>query len=159
MPNENILNDSPGKVILLVAAFVLPPLPIFLLQDYNIFTREFLVAVILTVLGHIPGTIFAVFYILVEYPKVYGRRQAAAGYLSVPGDVENQIENEEQTPSGEREPFRDQHDQEEHQQFTDTDNAANETNPPSYEAVAGSSTGEAHTVSDIKLNGDNKVQQ
>ncbi|KAK6454745.1 uncharacterized protein RJT20DRAFT_137088 [Scheffersomyces xylosifermentans] len=160
-------DSIPGKVILIFGAFVLPPLPIFLLQDYSIFTKEFLVAVILTVLGHIPGTIYAVFFILVEYPRYIANTRNEAGYRRVPDDEEALLNAEESTsheddpPSGAIPVFGislpQQHEQPKvDQQFQESLVDTNEGLPPSYEAIAGPST--APVVSDSKSEADNKVQ-
>lgn len=53
---------SGEKILLTLMAFLLPPLPVFLLQK-SIFTKEFLVCVILTLLGHLPGTLFALYFL------------------------------------------------------------------------------------------------
>lgn len=53
---------SGEKILLTIMAFILPPLPVFL-QQKTIFTKEFLVCLILTFMGHLPGTLFALYYI------------------------------------------------------------------------------------------------
>lgn len=55
-------------LLLLIMAIVLPPLPVFLINK-TVFTKEFLVSVLLTILGHIPGLLFSFYYILIEHPK------------------------------------------------------------------------------------------
>lgn len=56
------------KLLLGALGFFLPPVPVFLLQK-TVFTKEFLVTVILTCLGHVPGVIFSFYFIFVEYPR------------------------------------------------------------------------------------------
>lgn len=59
------------KILLVIMGLFIPPLPVFLLTgpNYTILTKEFFVTVLLTFLGHIPGVLFAIYYVLVEYPK------------------------------------------------------------------------------------------
>lgn len=56
------------RILLGLLAFFLPPVPVFLLTK-TIFTKEFLVSVILTCLGHVPGVLFTLYYIYFEYPR------------------------------------------------------------------------------------------
>ena len=57
------------KIILILLAFILPPLPVLLLLEYNYKAGPFLVCVILTLLGHAPGVMFALYYILWQHSE------------------------------------------------------------------------------------------
>ncbi|WEJ93959.1 hypothetical protein PSN45_001436 [Yamadazyma tenuis] len=67
------------KSLLCLLAFFLPPAPVFMLQK-TIFTKEFLVSVLLTLMAHFPGLLFSLYFIIIEYPRT--------GYVSA--DTENQ---------------------------------------------------------------------
>lgn len=56
------------KIILVILSFVFPPVVLVLLEQ-KILCREVALAVILMLLGHLPGTIFALFYLFFEYPR------------------------------------------------------------------------------------------
>lgn len=68
--------NTTQKIILVVLAFVLPPLPVLLLTAPNYtFTLEFFVLVVLTLLGHVPGVLYTVWFLLFElkHPEGYIR--------------------------------------------------------------------------------------
>ena len=61
-------------------------------KKYSIWNKEFWISVVLTLIGHIPGAIFAVYYLLyVQYPQ-----QGVEGYTQLPDDVEQQLHAEHQ---------------------------------------------------------------
>ncbi|EGW33643.1 uncharacterized protein SPAPADRAFT_50498 [Spathaspora passalidarum NRRL Y-27907] len=75
------------QFILIIAALVLPPLAIFLAKKYSIWNKEFLVSVLLTMFGHIPGAIFTLYYLwYIEFPQ---SRQG--GYNRLPDDDESRL--------------------------------------------------------------------
>lgn len=57
---------SVQQVILCILGVLVPPAPVFIVQR-TVFTKEFLVCLILTVLAHLPGVLFAIYFVLVEY--------------------------------------------------------------------------------------------
>ncbi|CAH2354396.1 hypothetical protein CLIB1423_16S01750 [[Candida] railenensis] len=56
------------KLFLAIMAFILPPLPLFLLTgpNYTIFTKEIFISLLLTIFGHIPGIIFSLYVIFYD---------------------------------------------------------------------------------------------
>ncbi|CAI5756330.1 unnamed protein product [Candida verbasci] len=58
------------QFILIVTAIILPPLSIFFAKRYSLVNKEFWISVILTLIGHLPGVIFVLYYLLyIEFPK------------------------------------------------------------------------------------------
>lgn len=151
---HNRSNNTPAepptdfqKLVLLVMGVILPPLPVFLLQGNTIFTMEFLVSVLLTVLGHLPGVLFAVYYICVKYPQ----STREEGYIRI--DDENQVGFQD-TPSDE--PHSRQHfgiDDVDHGKSDAKPESAGEQAPPDYDEIVGTSN--IAPLTDTK---DNKVQ-
>lgn len=80
--------NASQRFILCVAAIVLPPLPVFLLSapHYTVFTKDFLICLLLTCFGHFPGAIFALHFVLVLFPSRY--RHSHSDYVSLPTDDE-----------------------------------------------------------------------
>lgn len=66
---ERHSNSMLQKIILILLAFLLPPLPVLLLLEYNYKAGPFLVCVLLTLLGHAPGVMFALYYILWQHSE------------------------------------------------------------------------------------------
>lgn len=158
------------KLILVVMGIILPPLPVFLLLGNTIFTMEFLVSVLLTLLGHLPGVLFAVYFILVKFPQT-SRNE---GYIRI-NDDENQlgvdsehtetghdsgIDAENQEPTQPRQHFG--IDDAEHGKIGhpgakdsgDVKDSGDAQAPPDYEDIVGSSN--IAPLTDTK---DNKVQE
>lgn len=77
-------------ILLILIGFFVPPVPIFLL-DKTIFSKEFLVSVLLTLLGHLPGVLFSIYYIVIEFP----RRHRQRGYRNLDEENRNQPEHHE----------------------------------------------------------------
>ena len=148
------------KLVLVVMGLLLPPLPVFLLLGNTIFTMEFLVSVLLTLLGHLPGVLFAVYFVLVKFP----RTSRNEGYIRIDDD-ENQlgvdsetghdsrIDVENQGPTQPRQHFG--IDDAEHGKIghPDAKDSGDVQAPPDYEDIIGSSNIAPFT--DTK---DNKVQ-
>lgn len=131
------------RFILCIAAIALPPLPVFLLSgpNYTVFTKEFLITLLLTVFGHLPGAIFALYFIFVVHPSRY--RRANSDYISLPRDEESRVhhDEDERSPLGiSRVSQPDEH----HESLLV---------PPKYEDIVT----EPPAVSDSKSS-DNKVQ-
>lgn len=77
--------SAPEQFVLVLAAVFIPPLATFLAQR-TIFTKEFLVTVILTFFGHIPGTVFAIYFLFyIDFPA-----RGVEGYSRI-GDSESQV--------------------------------------------------------------------
>ncbi|KAI5953905.1 hypothetical protein CANMA_004744 [Candida margitis] len=77
--------SPPEQFVLVLAAVFIPPLATFLAQR-TIFTKEFLVTVILTFFGHIPGSVFAIYYIFyIDFPS-----RGVEGYSTI-GDNESRV--------------------------------------------------------------------
>lgn len=87
MPSPQDPLNTFQKLILVILSFVFPPVVIVLLEQ-KIWCREVALAVVLQLLGHIPGTIFALFYLFLEYPRrqeirsLYQRLDDAEGGVS-----------------------------------------------------------------------------
>ncbi|KAI5957530.1 hypothetical protein KGF57_003224 [Candida theae] len=78
--------SPPEQFVLLLAAIFLPPLATFLAQR-TIFTKEFLVTVILTFFGHIPGSVFAIYFLFyIDFPS-----RGVEGYSRIGDDDESQV--------------------------------------------------------------------
>ncbi|KAL6452596.1 OSR8 Hydrophobic protein OSR8 [Candida maltosa Xu316] len=141
------------QFILIVAAILFPPLPIFIVRRYNICNKEFIISVLLTILGHLPGIIFALYFLLC----VYFPQQGLEGYTRLPDDVEQQLHAESDANA---EPHQRPHEvhrihhDEEHTQ-PDPSQVLTASDLPAYEDIAGPSAGTEHPR-DVK--GDNKVQ-
>ncbi|ODV80442.1 uncharacterized protein CANTADRAFT_29841, partial [Suhomyces tanzawaensis NRRL Y-17324] len=150
-------NDA-QRVLLVIMAFVFPPLPVFILKEYHVFNKETLIVVLLTLLGHIPGIIFALWYSLVEFPKANGQRD---GYVRI---------DEESGPTGPISVSADDDDtvgsetgkQVAATRYTDNPGSSSaqgdgdDVAPPDYEDIAGSSN--LAPLADSKRGGDHKVQ-
>lgn len=148
---DNVPNYA-QNILLIVLSFIIPPVPIIMLSDNSIFTKECLISVILTLLGHIPGVLFSLYYILIEYPKRITRRSGRDGYIRI--EDEDEIRPNYATDSNQ---FA-----QEHQGTQGSLSNISQTNeseslhppPPNYEDIVGGSDGQR----DSKLAGDNKVQ-
>ena len=84
---DNVPNYA-QNILLIVLSFIIPPVPIIMLSDNSIFTKECLISVILTLLGHIPGVLFSLYYILIEYPKRATRHSGRDGYIRIEDEDE-----------------------------------------------------------------------
>ena len=151
---DNVPNYA-QNILLIVLSFIIPPVPIIMLSDNSIFTKECLISVILTLLGHIPGVLFSLYYILIEYPKRATRRSGRDGYI--------RIEDEDETrPIHATDSNQFAQDQQETQGSLLNVPQNNESEslhpppppPPNYEDIVGASDSQR----DSKLAGDNKVQ-
>ena len=146
---DNVPNYA-QTILLIVLSFIIPPVPIIMLSNNSIFTKECLISVILTLLGHIPGVAFSLYYVLIEYPKRITRRSGRDGYIRIGDDDEIRP-----TLVVDSNPYA----QEQERQGSLLDIPQNESEslhppPPDYEEIAGGSNGQK----DSKLAGDNKVQ-
>lgn len=156
---QSATNTTPSlqeQFVLIVAAIILPPLAIFLSKKYSIWNKEFWISVVLTLIGHIPGAIFAVYYLLcVQFPQ-----QGVEGYTQLPDDVEQQLHAEHQQGLSQEQPqeqhqgIRIYHDEEHVQPKENQILTANDL--PSYDDIVGSS--EAPTGHRDVKGGDNKIQ-
>lgn len=162
-------NNTPNfvqKVILIILAFILPPLPVFLITK-NIFqTPEFFISVILTILGHIPGVLFALYYILVEYPKTIARADDREGYIRINNEDEIRATNNANDEIHSQEHRGDEQETGKvilgnnasigQEDSTSSQSDQRQQPPPNYEDIVGSSNGNTR---DTKQLGDNKVQE
>lgn len=149
---SNTTPSQQEQFILIVAAIILPPLAIFLSKKYSIWNKEFWISVVLTLIGHIPGAIFAVYYLLyVQYPQ-----QGVEGYTQLPDDVEQQLhaEHQQELNQEQQQGIRIYHDEEHVQPKENQILTANDL--PSYDDIVGSSEGTTEHR-DVK-GGDNKIQ-
>lgn len=147
---DNVPNYA-QTILLIVLSFIIPPLPIIMLSNNTIFTKECLISVILTLLGHIPGIIFSLYYILIEYPKRITRRSGRNGYIRIGDDDEIRP-----TPVVDGNPFVQEHGRQESLLDVPQNNESESMHPPppNYEEIVGGSNGQK----DNKQAGDNKVQ-
>ncbi|ODV67489.1 hypothetical protein HYPBUDRAFT_152408 [Hyphopichia burtonii NRRL Y-1933] len=161
MTSENFRGvDLPNQsqmIILAVLLFFIPPLPIFLLTapKYTILTKEFLVSVLLTLFGHVPGVLFSLYYVLIEFPRINADAyERAEGYIRLGDDEESQlVSNEEERPD----PSRLGISQVQPPSNLDShSNAGNTGEPPRYEDIV--APHEQQHPGDTKNGGDNKVQ-
>lgn len=70
MANPSESSKTLQNILLIGLAIVFPPIPVFLLDNYRALTKPMLITVLLTVFGHIPGVIFAIYYII-EHEKFH----------------------------------------------------------------------------------------
>lgn len=148
---DNVPNYA-QNILLIVLSFIIPPVPIIILSDNSIFTKECLISVILTLLGHVPGVLFSLYYILIEYPKRANRRLGRNGYIRI--EDEDEIRPVHASESNQL-----AQDQQESQRtlLNIPQNDGSESlhpPPPNYEDIVNASDGHR----DSKLAGDNKVQ-
>ncbi|EGV60767.1 hypothetical protein CANTEDRAFT_128376 [Yamadazyma tenuis ATCC 10573] len=135
------------KSLLCLLAFFLPPAPVFMLQK-TIFTKEFLVSVLLTLMAHFPGLLFSLYFIIIEYPRT--------GYVSA--DTENQRhhhhDGDDNQPSS--------HAAASYSDFSPVPAGGAEGSsnapPPTYDEVVPVEHQLQHGEADSKRSGDNKVQ-
>lgn len=73
------LNDA-QKFILIISAFVLPPLAIGLLNSRCNMKRELVVSIILICFGFFPSTVFTIYCILYQFPRNLAE---SGGYVSL----------------------------------------------------------------------------
>lgn len=148
---EDSVPNYAQTMLLIVLSFIIPPLPIIMLSNNAIFTKECLISVILTLLGHIPGIIFSLYYILIEHPKRITRRSGRDGYIRIGDDDEIRP-----TPVVDGNPFIQEHGRQESLLDVSQNNESESMHPPppNYEEIVGGSNGQK----DSKLTGDNKVQ-
>lgn len=77
--------SPPEQFVLVLAAIFLPPLAIILAQR-TVFTKEFLVTVVLTFFGHIPGSVFVIYFLFyIDFPS-----RGVEGYTRI-SDNESQV--------------------------------------------------------------------
>lgn len=149
LPNET------QKLLLVLLAIFLAPLPIYLLTGprYTIRTKEFFISVLLTILIPFGGFLYAVYFILIGLPQALAAA-GGEGYIRINNDLEHgephpevvETPSEAQSPDGPKVTPS-------HTLYSDSPE-----NLPSYEEVEGSSNGVRAPV-DTKFGGDNKVQQ
>lgn len=161
--NEDPVPSFAQRILLILLAFILPPLPIIMLSNNNVFTKECLISIILTLLGHVPGVLFSLYYILIEYPKRLSRLYGRGGYIRI---EERGDENDERAPSlgNGGQPLQQTNGSQEileslleplaNSKNGSSNDEVDQSQPPNYEDVVGSSDGHR----DSKLSGDNKVQ-
>ncbi|KAI5964633.1 uncharacterized protein KGF55_001702 [Candida pseudojiufengensis] len=76
------------QFVLVLLAIFIPPLAICFAKR-SIFNKEFLVGLLLTLLGHLPGLIFSLYYLLcVYFPE---RRGEVDGYTTIRDDEEHRL--------------------------------------------------------------------
>lgn len=148
---DNVPNYA-QNILLIVLSFIIPPVPIIMLSDNSIFTKECLISVILTLLGHIPGVLFSLYYILIEYPKRATRHSGRDGYIRI--EDEDEIRPIHATDSNQF--AQDQQETQGSLLNVPQDNESESLHPPppNYEDIVGASDRQR----DSKLAGDNKVQ-
>ncbi|RLV93620.1 hypothetical protein JA1_002357 [Spathaspora sp. JA1] len=147
--------------ILIIAALVLPPLAIFLVKKYSIWNKEFLVSVLLTMFGHVPGAVFTLYYLLcVEFPQ--SRDQ---GYNRLPDDEESRGGFAQEGTYQEQEQEQPQQSEQETGIYVRTSSSTSppdESQPlqegdlPAYEDIVQPLQ---TRVGDVKGSSDNKIQR
>ncbi|CUM68225.1 uncharacterized protein PRCAT00005946001 [Priceomyces carsonii] len=137
------------KVILTLLAFIFPPLPVFMLNNYVVFSKEMLLSVLLTILGHLPGVLYSIFYIFVEFPK---QNRSTEGYIQITDDEETNIRAAPRSTTGENSSPSESRLGTSNVESAPLVQNSSEDEPPNYEEIAGSSK---PNVRDSK---DNKVQ-
>ncbi|KAI5951716.1 hypothetical protein KGF54_004791 [Candida jiufengensis] len=76
------------QFVLVLLAIFLPPLAICFAKR-SIFNKEFLVGLLLTIFGHLPGLIFSLYYLLcIYFPE---RRGEVDGYTTLRDDEEHRL--------------------------------------------------------------------
>ncbi|OBA19283.1 hypothetical protein METBIDRAFT_221150 [Metschnikowia bicuspidata var. bicuspidata NRRL YB-4993] len=168
---ESDLPSSIQRVLLVLLALFVPPLPIYLLSgpNYSLNTKEFIICCLLTIFFFVIGVFYSVIFVLLIFPTA--RVEAGRdGYLRV-GDIETQADNrldtshqsgdiqqpgaEDTTSSEENDPA------EAHFSDRGKDVIAREEEgeplPPSYDEIEGNSRGDTHD--EMTKFGDNKVQR
>lgn len=151
-------SDKPNTIqrVLLVAMGVfIPPLPIYLLTEPNftILTTEFWISVVLTLLGHVPGVLFAVYFVLIGFDKV---SEAREGYIVI-GDEDDLEANPVGQPDLAQQPAvaEPPHQDLSISKVEPPQTTSNEPEPPRYEDIVGH---DQPQQSDSKQSGDHKVQ-
>lgn len=148
---EETVPNYAQNVLLIILSLILPPLPIIMLSNNSIFTKECLISVILTLLGHIPGVFFSLYYILIEYPKRFTRQSGRDGYIRIEDEDEirpTQVSHSDQ--------FSQDHQETQGSLLNispDNESGSLRPPPPNYEDIVGS-----NGQRDSKLTSDNKVQ-
>lgn len=131
------LPDATQKLLLVLLGVFLPPLPIYLLSGpkYTVWTKEFFVAVLLTLLFFFGGFLYTLYFVCVLFPESRSQPNGE-GYFRIPEDLEHQSE-----PAAAPEA------------------CVPETvsSPPTYEESEGPSASR-EAPKDTKFTGDNKVQ-
>lgn len=140
-------SNSAQKLFLSLMGVIFPPLPIFILKRYDIFNKEILVSVILTLLGHLPGVIFSIYYIYVLSDEIDEAPGASSGYTRL--DDDNDSDNLQASQSHHNELGIS------HVVRPEIIEGMNDE-PPQYEAISGSGN---QPRPDQKVFNDNKVQE
>ncbi|KAG7664697.1 uncharacterized protein J8A68_001794 [[Candida] subhashii] len=159
MANNPTPSTEQVHFLLIIIGIVLPPLAIFLVKGNSIWNKEFWVSLLLTTFGHIPGAIFALYYMIcIEFVKRRGDDEG--GYHRLPDDEESQLRAEATAtdqdgptatnaklpvPGGVPPPAAE----------GSSSNTEAGGDLPAYEDIVGLSQ---PPLSDTKANGDNKVQ-
>lgn len=153
--------NSCQKILLVAMGLFVPPLPVFLLTEpnFSIWTMEFWITVVLTILGHVPGVLFAIYFVLIGFDKAKAGRE---GYIVI--DEERDLEANPQPESVPE--FVPESAPEDPVPASQPELAiskveapepteSNEPEPPRYEDIV---SPDQHYQSDSKQSGDNKVQ-
>lgn len=138
-PNET------QKLLLVLLAVFLAPLPIYLLTGpkYTVRTKEFLLSFLLMILVPFGGFLYSVYFICVGLPNALAHGE---GYVRLNNDLESSaILSEESAPTPQPTP-----------QPAAKLSSEPDASLPSYEEVEGSSNGAVRAPVDVK--GDHKVQ-
>lgn len=125
-------NAGLQKLLLIILAFIFPPLPVIVLNNYCVWNLSTLLVVLFTLCGHFPGIIYAVWFILTK-------KQPRSGYQRLDDEqsVPSPNNNGSVTPSA-------------------PSSSANADEPPSYEEAHQGSTNSAKLAA--KSASDNKIQ-
>lgn len=160
MPEERSHEDvrplnGAQTLILIILCFVFPPLPVFLLKENSLYSRELLLSILLTILGHVPGVLFSIYYVVVEYPRKNGFYCCSQGYIRIEDheneDPESRPMESESTHN--EEPNYTNPEAQVQEETTHQGSSQNiHSEPPSYDEVANNNP----FKSDLKR--DNKVQ-
>lgn len=139
-PNET------QKLLLVLLAVFLAPLPIYLLTGpkYTIRTKEFLISFLLMLLVPFGGFLYSLYFICVGLPHALAHGE---GYVRLNNDLESSAilpENDAPAPQAPAKP-------------TSAEPEHYNAPLPSYEEVEGSSNG-ASSQFPVDVKGDNKVQ-
>lgn len=139
LPNET------QKLLLVLLAIFVPPLPIYLLTAprYTIRTKEFLISVLFTLLMPFGGFLYAIYFICIKLPEALSE---GPGHIRIGDDLEAG-EDCLECADGQAEAAP--------QPKTNT---APSDGLPTYEEAEGSSDGATRAPIDTKFTGDNKVQ-
>lgn len=86
MSEHSRIPTGGAKFVLALISFVFPPLTVLILKDYNVVNWEFLASIILTILGHLPGALFSLWYLLYGFPEEVHLSEGRDGYIRLPDE-------------------------------------------------------------------------